>query len=53
MDKQFVKVSFTKAVLYVYTFVYIDISVYTYEKRLLKKKVLKGMENYHNSVGKL
>ena len=42
IDKQFLKVSLTKAVCYVYTCVYINIYVYTYVKELYKRKKLKG-----------
>ena len=38
MDKQFLKVSFTKAVLYMYICVYINTSIYTYRKKPLKKE---------------
>ena len=38
MGKQFIKVSFTKAVHYVYIFIDINTSVYTYVNKPLKKK---------------
>ena len=38
MNKQFVKVSLTKAVCYVYTCVYINTYIYTYIKAFIKDK---------------
>ena len=53
IDKQFVKVSLTKAVCYVYTCVYINKYVYTYIKAFIKEKIVKGTLKYNDSIGKL
>ena len=42
IDKQYAKVSLTKAVRYVYTYVYINTYVYTYVKGFYERKSFKG-----------